>query len=180
MIEWEYDGREYTKDDFTLVPEGEYEVRIKEAKEKVSKTGKNMIVMTLNLVELPQYGSLFYNLVFDPAYPGMTNQRLGRVYDSFGITQGNLDPYTWAGYRGVARVKHREFEGKTRAEVESFAPREDEGDVRPYPVPAKEKAPAKAKEKKAPEKAEGWNFKESGPIDPDGISFEEDEADIPF
>jgi hypothetical protein len=172
MINWPYDKSQYSKDDYVLIPEGEYPVRIKEATEKISSTGKNMIVLTLNVVNEPQYGTLFYNMVFDSAYPGMVNQRLGRIYDSFGITEGNLDTYTWAGYQGVARVKHKEYQGKLRAEVESFAPREDG---------AGPKTAAKTKQQ-APAKAEGWSFKESSPapIDSDMIELDEEDADIPF
>jgi hypothetical protein len=169
MIQWEYDGSQYTKNDFEMVPEGKYQVKIKETRETLTRNGKNMVAMRLNVVDMPQYGTLYYNLILDPAYPGMVNQKLGRIYDSFDITPGNMEPYSWIGCVGTAKVKHKEDDkGKKRPEI-SFLPREDNALL-----------PPKATQKESSSKKDdGWDFKESETIVSDMIEIEED-TDIPF
>jgi hypothetical protein len=181
MIPWEYDGSKYRKDDYELIPEGEYPVKIREARETTSRNGNPMITMKLNVVDMPQYGTLYYNVTFDPTYPGMTNQQLGRIFDSFDITPGNLDTYTWVGCEGVARVKHGEYNGKMRGEVRTFAPREDDGNVNATSAQQKKSQTTKKNSTKA-KNPDDWDFEEIDiePADFGTAEIIEEDVEVPF
>jgi hypothetical protein len=120
MIPWNYDPSQYSKEDynFPLIPEGEYQVKILDVKYKSSSTGKDMYVIKIGLVDEP--GILFYNLVFAPENPQMTNQNLGRIYDSFDIPAGEMNSAKWIGKVGAAKIKHETYNNKDRAVVENF------------------------------------------------------------
>ena len=122
MPTWDYDANQYSKEDFVLIPEGEYRVKIEEAREKMSKTDKEMIVLKLKVLD--HANTLYYNLVFDPDKPGMVNQNLGRIYDSFNITENDMCISNWEGRIGAAKVTHREYQGKPQASVYNFLTRE--------------------------------------------------------
>jgi hypothetical protein len=124
MIPWDYDGSQYSKEDFVfqIAPEGEHSVKILDVRYKEASTGKDMYVLKLGLVE--DTGILFYNLVFDPDKPQMTNQNLGRIYDSFDIPAGEMDSTKWIGKVGAAKIKHETYNNKDKAAVESFLTKE--------------------------------------------------------
>ena len=63
---WSYQRQEQS---FDVIPEGKYRVRIKSAEKAVSKTGRDMIVLQLNV---SGYSSiLYYYLVFMTDRPEM-------------------------------------------------------------------------------------------------------------
>ena len=49
MADWKYNPENYNPNGFTLIPEGNYRVRIDTAENKVSRSGKDMIKLTLSV-----------------------------------------------------------------------------------------------------------------------------------
>ena len=125
MANWKYNPENYNANGFGLIPDGDYRVRIEEAEEKVSRTGKDMIQLTL---KVSGYNSkIWFYLVFDNSneqMTQMTDQRLGSIYDSFQIEPGNLNTYDWEGKVGGARIKQKaDQNGNMRSEITRFLPR---------------------------------------------------------
>lgn len=115
-IKWTYNPNEYTENDFTIIPQGDHRVRISEVVEKTFNSGNAGFEITL---AVSGYSSkLWFYLVLDPSDTKKTNQRIGTFFDSFGITNPNLESYrAWVGKNGAVRVKHEEYNGKTSAKV---------------------------------------------------------------
>lgn len=125
MTNWKYNPEDYHENGFGLIPEGNYRVRIESALEKVSRTGKDMIEITL---AVSGYSSkIWFYLVFDSSnerMTQMTNQRLGSIYDSFGIEPGDFNFDNWEGKTGGARIRQRaDNNGSMRNEVSYFMSR---------------------------------------------------------
>lgn len=128
MIHWEYDATKYNPDAFKLIPPGKYRVRIENAEEQTTKTGKQMIKLTL---KVSGYNSTIWHwLVFDDSSEeakDRTNDRMGRVFDSFNIPAGNFNLEVWKGKAGAAEIKHEEDDKKEiRAKVKYFIPRKNQ------------------------------------------------------
>ena len=125
MADWKYNPENYNPNGFTLIPEGNYRVRIDTAENKVSRSGKDMIKLTLSVSG--NDSKIWFYLVFDSSSEQMrqmTDQRLGSIYDSFGITSGSMDVYDWEGKTGGAHIRHRPNQnGDMRAEVSYFLTR---------------------------------------------------------
>lgn len=119
MIDWKYDPKNYEGEMNELIPAGDYRVRIEEAKEQVSHSGKEMIRLKLkvNGNKTP----LWYYVVFDGSSEESrkrTDQRLGSVYESFKIERGNLEVRDWVGKYGGVRIRNRpDSNGDLRSEV---------------------------------------------------------------
>ena len=125
MANWKYNPEDYHENGFGLIPEGSYRVRIESALEKTSRTGKEMVEITL---AVSGYSSkIWYYLVFDSSnerMTQMTNQRLGSIYDSFDIERGDLNFDNWEGKTGGARIRQRaDNNGSMRNEVSYFMSR---------------------------------------------------------
>lgn len=120
MINWGFDPNDINED-FALIPAGDHRVRIANVEEKVSKSGNDMLKITLDVSG--QGGKLFYYLVFMPDNTTMTNTNLKRLWDSFGIESGNLNTHTWVGKVGAARVKHEDYNGEAQARLSYFIAR---------------------------------------------------------
>ena len=125
MIDWKFNPKNYESDSYGLIPAGDYRVRIEEAKEQVSQSGKDMIRLRLkvNGYSIP----LWHYVVFDNSTEETrkrTDQRLGSIYESFQIERGNVNPKDWEGKTGGARIKNRtDKDGETRSEVHYFLSR---------------------------------------------------------
>lgn len=119
MINWKFDANQFDPDKaFELIPVGDHRVRVENAEEQVSKTGRDMIKLTL---AVSGYGSkLFHYIVFMDDRPDITNQNLGMFFDSFGIRPGDMNLQNWIGKVGAARVKHEQYEGKANARISFF------------------------------------------------------------
>ena len=107
MIEWRFNPEDYNPDRFELVPPGDYRVRIEDAEEKTSKSGYPMVQMRLKVSGYN--GSIWHYMVFmsdTPERVKITNDNLGRIFDSFGIQQGDLNLEHWKGKVGAAHVKN--------------------------------------------------------------------------
>lgn len=118
-INWGFDPNDV--EEFGLVPAGDHRVRIADAEETTSKSGNDMIKMTLDVSGVSS--KLFYYLVFMPDNTTMTNTNLKRLWDSFGIEPGNLNCASWIGKVGAARVKHEEYNGDQQARISYFIAR---------------------------------------------------------
>lgn len=126
MVDWKYNPENYNPNGFELIPVGDYRVRIDTAENKVSRSGKDMIRLTLSV---SGYNTkVWFYLVFDSSNEEMrrmTDQRLGSIYDSFGISSGSMEVYDWEGKTGGAHIRHRpDQNGNMRSEVSYFLTRQ--------------------------------------------------------
>lgn len=121
MINWQFNENDYNETNFPIIPIGDVRVRIASVEEKKSQNGNDMLVLTLDVSG--HSGSLWYYLVFMPQNPQITNQRLGQIFDSFGIAPGNMNFTSWVGKVGGARIKHEQYNGETSAKINYFLSR---------------------------------------------------------
>ena len=130
---WEY-KREESSNEFQVIPEGEYRIRIKSADKAVSKSGNDMLKLTF---EVSGYNSLlFHYIVFMADRPEITNRMLTQFFDSFkDIAEGEKDLAKWVGKVGAAQVKHREYNGKTKVDVDYFIPKDKQANLPPWKEP---------------------------------------------
>ena len=114
---WNFDPNQYEeKEGFSIIPVGDHRVRIEDVISKQSKSGRDMIEITLAVSG--HNSRLWYYLVLDPADPKKTNQRIGDFFNSFGITDYNMANYPrWKGKVGAVRVVHEEYNGEQQAKV---------------------------------------------------------------
>lgn len=114
---WNFDPNQYEASDFSIIPQGDHRVRIEDVEFKQSKnSGKDMFEITLAVSGYS--GMLWYYLVIDPNDPKKTNQKIGTLFESFGITDYNMMNYArWKGKVGGARVVHEEYNGEQKAKV---------------------------------------------------------------
>lgn len=120
-INWKYNPNDYNPDRFQLVPPGKYRVRIEEAEEQTSRSGYPMIKMTL---KVSGYNShIWHYMVFmntDADKIRLTNDNLGRIFDSFNIAQGDLNLKDWKGKVGAAEIKNELDNRSTMRAVVSY------------------------------------------------------------
>ena len=122
-----YNAEDFHNDAYALIPEGKYRVRIEEAKQRTSQSGKDMIELTL---AVSGYSSKLWGyIILDQSSSEAvkkTNQALGTVFDSFNIPHGDLEMEHWKGHVGGAKVNHRDgIDGKPRANVQYFLYRKE-------------------------------------------------------
>ena len=121
-INWNFNANDYEEQSFKPIPVGDHRVRIASAEEQVSSTGKQMIKVVL---EVSGYNSTIWHfIVFMPDNQKLTNQKLGELWNSFGIPQGNFDLHTWTGKVGAAKVKHDEYNGEVSPKIAYFINKE--------------------------------------------------------
>ena len=118
MINWTFDNTQYEETSFKPIPVGEHRVRIASAEEAVSQAGNQMIRMVLEVSG--HNGKIFHNLVFMQDNQKLTNQKLGELFNSFGIQPGNFNLVSWVGKVGAAKVKHEDYNGTTNPKVAFF------------------------------------------------------------
>ena len=117
MANWNFNPNDYQERDFTLIPEGNYRVRINDVVEKVFRSGKEGYEIVL---DVSGYNSkLWFYLVLNKDDVKQTNQNIGAFFNSFGITGNQMGTgKQWIGKVGAARVKHEEYNGQTSAKVQ--------------------------------------------------------------
>ena len=109
-ISWNFDSNDYEEQSFKPIPEGDHRIRIQSAEEQTSKTNKQMIKLVL---EVSGYNSTIWHfLVFLPDNAKLTNQKLGELWNSFGIPYGDFNLNSWVGKVGAAKIKHENYEGQ--------------------------------------------------------------------
>ena len=128
MLNWHFNPENYNAEGYQLIPPGQYRVRIEDAEETQSKTGKPMIKMTL---KVNGYNSKLWNyVVLDNTSTeaiARTDNSLGRIYDSFNISQGSMNLQEWKGKVGAAEIKNELDNKQTmRASVKYFIRRKEQ------------------------------------------------------
>lgn len=139
MISWNYDANNYNENfSGPIPPVGDHRVRIEEVTDldkdgaplKSKKSGNAMIKITL---AVSGYSSkVFHYIVFMPENKQMTDQKLGEVYESFGIKPGNLNILEWRGRVGAARIKHEMYEGNPQPRVSYFLTKRKQEGLLPW------------------------------------------------
>lgn len=116
MANWTFDPSQYKEKNFEIIPVGDYRARVADVVEKTFNSGNSGYEITL---DINGYNSkLWLRLILDATNPAQTNQRLGDFFNSFGITNYALGTgKQWIGSVGAVRIKHREYQGQTRADV---------------------------------------------------------------
>ena len=123
MINWTYNPEDYGK--IKPITPGQYRVRIESAEEQVSKTGRDMIKLTLKVSGQNQL--VYHYFVFLPDNPEMKNDKLGRIFDSFGIEPGNLNVLDWKGKVGAAEISNEvDNQGNIQSRVKFFIKRKNQ------------------------------------------------------
>lgn len=120
-IQWNFNEADYQETAFAPIPVGDHRVRIASVEEQKSSNGNDMLKIVL---DVSGYSStLWHFLVFLPQNPQMTNQKLGQIFDSFGIQPGNMNFSSWIGKVGGCRIKHEQYNGETKERVSYFLSR---------------------------------------------------------
>ena len=152
MINWQFDSSDYSEQSFKPIPIGDHRVRIASAEEQTSSSGRQMIKLVL---EVSGYSStIWHYIVFMPENQKLTNQKLGELWNSFGIQQGNFNLNSWVGKVGAAKVKHEDYNGEPNAKIAYFINKDRQ-----------DKLPAWQE----PNKSNGSGFEEVGT--PDDLPF---------
>ncbi|MBQ3447271.1 MAG: DUF669 domain-containing protein [Synergistaceae bacterium] len=131
MLNWKYNPANYNAESYQLVPPGQYRVRIEGAEETESKTGKPMVKMKL---KVSGYNGHIWNyVVLDSTSPeavARTDDRLGRIFDSFNIPAGSMNFEDWKGKVGAAEIKNEpDNKGTQRAAVNWFIRRNEQREL---------------------------------------------------
>lgn len=118
MVNWNFNAADYEETSFKPIPVGDHRVRIASAEEKLSGNNNQVIVLVL---EVSGYNSkIWHNLTLLTSNQKFTNQKLGELWNSFGIPQGNFNLNSWVGKVGAAKVKHEEYNGESNAKIAYF------------------------------------------------------------
>ena len=122
MVNWNFNAADYEEQSFKPIPAGDHRVRIASAEEQTSNSGKQMIKLVL---DVSGYNSTIWHwIVFMSDNPKLTNQKLGELWNSFGINQGDFNLNNWKGKVGAAKVKHEDYNGEATAKVAYFISKE--------------------------------------------------------
>ena len=122
MIDWKFDSNDYEEQSFKPIPVGDHRVRILSAEEQTSGSGRQMIKLVLNVSGYN--ATVWHFIVFMPENQKLTNQKLGELWNSFGIPQGNFNLTQWVGRVGAAKIKHEDYNGESNAKVAYFINKE--------------------------------------------------------
>lgn len=138
MINWNFSAADYEEQSFKPIPVGDHRVRIASAEECTSKTGNQMIKLIL---DVSGYNSTIWHwVVFLPDNQKLTNQRLGELWNSFGIPQGNFNLQSWVGKVGAAKVKHDDYNGEVSAKIAYFIAKERQDKLPAWSEPSNKAA----------------------------------------
>lgn len=131
MANWNFNPNDYQERDFTLIPEGNYRVRISDVNERTFRSGNEGYEIVL---DVSGYASkLWYYLVLNAADVKQTNQNIGSFFNSFGITGNQMGTgKQWIGKVGAARVKHEEYNGQTSAKVQYLIGKSKQDSLPPW------------------------------------------------
>lgn len=113
---WTYNPNDYMEQDFAPIPVGDHRVRISDVVFKTFNSGNQGYEITLEVSG--RSSKLWHYLVLKHDDPKKTNQNIGSFFDSFGITDTNMDHYRgWVGKVGAVRVRHEDYNGSPSAKV---------------------------------------------------------------
>ena len=132
-INWTFDAADFEEQSFKPIPAGDFRVRIASAEEQTSKSGNQMIKLVL---DVSGYNSTIWHwIVFMPDNAKLTNQKLGELWNSFGINQGDFNLANWKGKVGAAKVKHEDYEGNPTAKIAYFISKDRQEKLPPWKEP---------------------------------------------
>jgi hypothetical protein len=152
MVNWNFNAADYEEQSFKPIPVGDHRVRIASAEEQTSNSGRQMIKLVL---EVSGYSSTIWHfIVFMPENQKLTNQKLGELWNSFGIQQGNFNLNSWVGKVGAAKVKHEDYNGEPNAKIAYFINKDRQ-----------DKLPAWQEPNNAGSSANTADFTPVGPVD---------------
>lgn len=116
---WSYKREE---GQFSIIPEGNYRIRIRDAEKAVSKKGRDMLTLQFDVSGRNEI--LYHYIVFLDDKPEITNRNLTQFFDAFpGIQDGDFNLRNWIGKVGACKIKHEESDyngGTTQARVHYF------------------------------------------------------------
>ena len=118
MINWTYNEKDFKINENTnaLIPEGDHRVMVNKVSIKTYSSGNEGFEIMLDVSGYP--GKLWHRIIMDPNNPEKTNHHLGKFFESFGITNYDLNDYeSWVGKDGAVRVKHDCYNGSMSAKV---------------------------------------------------------------
>ena len=118
MVNWNFNAADYEEQSFKPIPIGDHRVRIASAEEQTSSSGRQMIKLVLDVSG--HNATIWHFIVFMPDNQKLTNQKLGELWNSFGIPQGNFNLSSWVGKVGAAKVKHEDYNGEPSAKIAYF------------------------------------------------------------
>ena len=128
---WNYNPSDYKENNFRLLSEGDYRVRIINAVTTVSKTGTEGLEITFEVNG--EYTNLKHYIWFNRDNVQYTNQCLGQFFNSFGIEES--EQYicdSWIGKTGAVHVIHSDYKGKRIAKVAFCISRERQNNLPPW------------------------------------------------
>lgn len=115
-MDWKFQREEQQ---FEVLPEGKYRIRIKSADKAVSMNGNDMLVLQFEVSGHTQI--LYHYIVFLDDRPEITNRMLTQFFDSFkDIPDGDFNMSHWIGKVGACSVKHQEYNGNPSAKISYF------------------------------------------------------------
>ena len=118
MINWTYNEKDFKINENTnvLIPEGDHRVIVSRVTVKTYSSGNEGFEIMFDVSGYP--GKLWHRIIIDPNNPEKTNHHLGKFFESFGITNYDLNCYEeWVGKDGAVRVKHDCYNGSMSAKV---------------------------------------------------------------
>ena len=118
MINWNYNAADFKINENTnaLIPEGDHRVVVSRVTVKTYSSGNDGFEIMLDVSGYP--GKLWHRIIMNPTNPEKTNHHLGKFFESFGITNYDLNDYeAWVGKDGAVRVKHECYNGSMSAKV---------------------------------------------------------------
>lgn len=131
---WNFNAEEYEEQVFSLIPIGNYRVRVSDIQERKSKNGNDMLEITMDVSGVK--AKLWYYLVFMPDNTKMTNQNIGAFCNSFGINPPSVNGILASkGKVGACRVKHTEYMGDKQASIAYLLPKSKQDDLPPWVEP---------------------------------------------
>ncbi len=126
-MQWNYNAEDYKEMEFKPIAPGKYRVRIETVEETTSRTNKPMLKITLAVSG--ESSRIWYYLLLDSSTPQFiqwTNNKLGRIYDSFDIPAGSMNTSEWEGKVGGALIDNEtDNNGTLRARLKYFLKREE-------------------------------------------------------
>lgn len=118
MVNWNFNAADYEETSFKPIPVGDHRVRIASAEEQTSNSGRQMIKLVLDVSGYN--ATIWHYIVLLQDNQKLTNQKLGELWNSFGIQQGNFNLQSWVGKVGAAKVKHEDYNGEPNAKIAYF------------------------------------------------------------
>ena len=138
MIQWNFDNTQYEEQNFKPIPVGDHRVRIASAEEQTSSKGNQMIKLVLEVSG--HNATIWHYIVFMPDNEKLTNQKLGELFNSFGIQQGNFNLQSWIGKVGAAKVKHELYDGENQPKISYFINKERQDKLPAWTEPGNKSA----------------------------------------